>query len=202
MLVLACCAAVGATLLLLTVPRSATRAKVACSPAALVDAINSANASPNTDTLELQKGCDYQLSSRNNTGFGPTGLPVITTKTIILGAGATIHRTGGNAFRLFAVDVTGSLELRDLTLRDGLAQGGGGGSGAPGEGGAGGGGAGVGGAIYNRGILRSRAHACRQRGTGRCRRRGQRRPLLRRRWGRRRRRPGRQRRQRHADCRP
>jgi hypothetical protein len=88
--------------------------------------------------------------------FGPSALRISSDITIVgpYGLdGLTLDRflgRGTRPMRLFYVDGRGSLTLRYLTLRDGLAQGGDGGSG----GGGGGGGAGLGGAIFNQGTLR------------------------------------------------
>jgi hypothetical protein len=60
---------------------------------------------------------------------------VITGKITILGSGATIQRNGATPFRLFTVETSGDLELRDVTLRSGVAQGGIGGSGGTNNGG-------------------------------------------------------------------
>jgi CSLREA domain-containing protein len=64
--------------------------------------------------------------------------------------GISITRGGTAAFRLFAVNASGSLTLQDLTLSGGNAQGSAGGNASRGGGG---GGAGLGGAIFNQGKL-------------------------------------------------
>ena len=129
----------------------------------LVNAINSANtdtsigtctAGSGADTIYLEAGTTYSLTTVNNTAWGDTGLPAITSTMTIVGdwkLGAIIQRTGSTAFRLFVVGVGASLTLRDLTLTNGLALGAAGG--ASDDGGAGGGGSGAGGAIRNEGTL-------------------------------------------------
>jgi len=103
------------------------------------------------DTINLADST-YSLTdayAADPDGYGPTGLPAITSDITIAGNGATITR-GGGTFRLFYVTNTGGLTLQNLTLSDGLAQGGDGGDGANCGGGAA---AGIGGAILNRGAL-------------------------------------------------
>lgn len=115
-----------------------------------------------TDTIVLQAGQTYALTTRDNTEYGFTGTPVVQSTIIIEGNGATITRSSGApSFRLFevahqndplfvgVVAGAGDLTLRNLTLSGGAAVGGNGGRGAWG----GGGGAGMGGAIYVRGTL-------------------------------------------------
>lgn len=125
----------------------------------LVDAITAANtdtatggcaAGSGADTIDLQSGTMYTLTTVNNPQSGPNGLPSITSNIIIQGNGATITRGGGAPnFRFFHVAITGTLTLRNLTLSNGRVQGGAGGLGGAG----GGGGAGMGGAIFNLGEL-------------------------------------------------
>jgi chitodextrinase len=72
----------------------------------------------------LTTGCVYTLTSANNATDGGTGLPVITGKVTIQGAGATITRStasGTPAFRVFDVASGGNLSLNSLTLSNGLA---------------------------------------------------------------------------------
>src|SRR5207247_11398943 len=105
------------------------------------------------DRLKLSSHSTYKLTAINNTFFGFTGLPVITTNVVIDGNGTTIVRGGGApAMRLLAVDVSGDLAVVETFLKKGLARGGNGGNDTgTDDGGGGGGGAGVGGAIFNRG---------------------------------------------------
>ena len=84
----------------------------------------------------------------DNAEFGPTAFILSTSITIIgpsADNGITIRRNpaDANAFRLFHVESTASLTVRNLTLSGGLALG------ASGSGGA----AGLGGAVFNQGIL-------------------------------------------------
>ena len=72
---------------------------------------------------------------------GPTATPIITSNITILAYGATLRRTPGVNFRLFAVGTTGQFTIRRAYIQGFRAQGGAGGSG-------GGGGMGAGGAVY------------------------------------------------------
>ncbi len=126
---------------------------VACDVPALVDAITVANSDGEPDVLGLATDCTYSLSAAaaaDPDGYGPVGLPPISTDITIIGYNATLIRTGASPFRLFYVTPTGSLSLENISLSNGLAQGGNGGH-AYYDAGAGGGG--MGGAIYNRGVL-------------------------------------------------
>jgi hypothetical protein len=140
----------------------------AADAAALVQAFHDADAAAG-GTINLAVGCTYTLTARASDEdlgfwFGPTGLPLVTTTITVEGQGATIARDpAAPAFRLLAVagpagqipglspayPTAGTLTLRHLTLRGGLALGGGGGPGAV----AGGGGAGLGGAALVEGSL-------------------------------------------------
>ncbi len=117
-----------------------------------------------SDTITLPMNGTITLTTAHNNFYGPNGLPPISSPIIIEGNGATIQRSsaGGTPnFRIFYVsggspdvyNAAGSLELRNVTLRNGREQGGTGGNSATGAGG-GGGGAGLGGAIFNRGTLK------------------------------------------------
>ena len=121
----------------------------------LVGAINTANSSPEADTIVLAGGI-YTVSSVDNYWFGPNGFPAIASDITIIGNYATISRdtSGGTpGFRLFCVlggptfgsVSAGSLTLENLTLAGGYAAGG--------NSGAGGAGLGAGGAIFNFGTL-------------------------------------------------
>ena len=104
--------------------QSASAATVACTTSSLITGISSANATPGGGTVTLTKGCVYTLTSANNATDGGTGLPVITGKVTIQGAGATITRStasGTPAFRVFDVASKGNLNLNSLTLSNGLA---------------------------------------------------------------------------------
>jgi len=132
--------------------------------AGLIAAINTANneiSNPGPDTIVLAGGT-YTLTAINNYQWGPNGIPAITSHIIIEGNGAIIERSAAALtpnFRLFFVErvfdvdfnIISSLTLKNVLLRNGLAQGGNGGNSL--TGGGGGGGAGVGGAILNFGGL-------------------------------------------------
>jgi hypothetical protein len=133
---------------------------VGCSPTELVNAVNTANATPATpDTITLTAGCTYTFTAPHNHWYGPNALPPIASTITIEGNGAVIERDAAAIkFRLFFVgadptraetlDYTspgaGNLTLSNLTVRGGLAKGGAGATRA-------GGGAGMGGAIFNQG---------------------------------------------------
>ncbi len=93
----------------------------------------------------------YTLTQPENMSVGPTGLPEITSAITIDGNGAIIERSsamGMPKFRIFTILApAGTLVLKDVTLRNGLALGDNGVN--PG----GGGSAGLGGAIFNQGTL-------------------------------------------------
>ena len=90
----------------------------------LIDAINEANANGKKNTIRLETGT-YALTRVDNTILGETGLPVVTSPLTITGAGAdsTILERDASAlqFRLMHVAAAGSLTLRKLTLRGGVA---------------------------------------------------------------------------------
>jgi hypothetical protein len=97
-----------------------------CSAAALIAAINNANATPATeDTIDLVSGCIYELTAVDNFMDGSNGLPSIVSTIVINGNDATIlrsHASGTPAFRIFHVSNIGMLTLNDLTISNGLAQ--------------------------------------------------------------------------------
>jgi hypothetical protein len=98
----------------------------ACPPGdvdCLIDAINTANANGETNTIRLTAGT-YLLTDVNNTTDGPNGLPSITSTLTIIGAGADItiieHQASAPpALRLLHVAATGRLTLNRLTLQGG-----------------------------------------------------------------------------------
>ncbi|MFB7496199.1 hypothetical protein ACFC09_16155 [Streptomyces sp. NPDC056161] len=96
----------------LAAPASAAVLPVACSEAALQSAINTANSTPGSDTLNLAPRCTYRLTSE---------LPAITSPIRINGNGDTITRVSGT-FRIFTVN-GGDLTLVDATLTNGDATG-------------------------------------------------------------------------------
>jgi hypothetical protein len=94
--------------------------------ACLIAAVNSANNTPEDDTITLEPGI-YTLTTDQTPGPDPraNGLPSITSTVTVRGAGAdrTIVERDGAApsFRLFHVASTGSLILDGITLRGGTA---------------------------------------------------------------------------------
>jgi hypothetical protein len=88
--------------------------------ACLIAAIESANANPDADTIELAAG-DYELTVVDNDTDGPNGLPSITSEITINGVGpATAIRRTAEEFRIFHVAASGTLTLDSLTIADGL----------------------------------------------------------------------------------
>jgi hypothetical protein len=116
---------VGAALLLaaslISFPAQAqTTIDVACNAAALRTAINTANGTPQVDTLNLAAACAYNFTAADATD-PDTALPGITTPIVVNGNDATIARTGGPAFRLLYVTSTGNLTLDNATVTGGIA---------------------------------------------------------------------------------
>ncbi|SCK16546.1 hypothetical protein [Streptomyces sp. WMMB 322] len=109
----------------LTAPAAHAATTVPCSPTALIDAVNDANANGG-DTLILATGCTYTLTAADN---DENGLPVITTPISIVGNNATIARSAAatDQFRIFEVGNDGRLSLQRLTIRGGDTTGNGGG---------------------------------------------------------------------------
>jgi hypothetical protein len=105
--------------------RPSHAAEFACAPgdvACLIDAMNEANANGEENTITLAEGT-YTLMAVDNTTDGPNGLPSVTVRLTIRGAGAdtTILERTADAplFRLLHVAMTGELTLDGLTLRGG-----------------------------------------------------------------------------------
>jgi hypothetical protein len=98
---------------------------VACSEDALVGAINTANATPGSDTLNLAAGCTYGLTSAH--GGAGSGLPVITSTIALVGTPNIITRSSLALFRIAEVSNTGNLTLTRVTLNNGSTLGAGGG---------------------------------------------------------------------------
>ncbi|MBK8478759.1 MAG: hypothetical protein IPL39_21495 [Opitutaceae bacterium] len=111
----------------------------AADSAALIAAINSANATPEADTIELTTGATYTFTAVDNWWYGPNALPPIASPITIEGHGSTLA-IGGDPVRLrffyIGADPTsprtygyhtpgaGQLTLRHLTLTGGKAKGG------------------------------------------------------------------------------
>jgi hemolysin type calcium-binding protein len=134
-------ASLGGLALLLTlgqVPALAVTINVDGTVCTLVDAITAANtntlvgdrngsASTGADTLVLEPNSVHTLTAANNTTYGPTGLPVVTSGLTIEGNSSIIQWDGGAPnFRILAVS-SGTLTLKDTTISRGKAAGQGGG---------------------------------------------------------------------------
>lgn len=109
-------------------PAHAATINVACSPAALIQAITTANSTPTTsDTLNLAHDCTYTYTEQF-AGPGQAALPQITSPISINGRNATITRDdhSDSEFRFFNLpSATGAnLTLRDLALTNAKAGGG------------------------------------------------------------------------------
>ncbi len=92
--------------------------------AALIQAINDANSevSPfdGPDTIVLANST-FTLTEVNNTTYGDTGLPVISSEITIDGNDSTIERdSGAPDFRLIAVGALGNLTLQETTVTGGV----------------------------------------------------------------------------------
>src|SRR5262249_41616318 len=101
---------------------------------AIVNANNEAATFPDcaagsgADTIVLPANANMTLSAIYSNSLGPSGLPPITSRITIEGNGATIIRQGNApGFRLMAVDHSGDLTLRRVTLSGGSLSGSGGG---------------------------------------------------------------------------
>lgn len=96
---------------------------VACDVSDLIQAVNSANANPDSTKLVLASGCTYTFTGPDNQdgGQGPNALPVISTKIVVEGNGSTLLRSAAAGFRFFFITGTGSLRLEDVTLENGYA---------------------------------------------------------------------------------
>src|SRR5262252_5202547 len=90
--------------------------------ACLIDAITTANANGEANTITMEAGT-YTLTTVHNDTDGPNGLPSVTSTLTITGVGAettSIERqASAPAFRLMHVGETGSLTLGGLTLKGG-----------------------------------------------------------------------------------
>jgi hypothetical protein len=88
----------------------------------LIDAITTANANGEANTITLEAGT-YTLTTVDNTTNGPNGLPSVTGSVTIKGAGADatslVREASAPDFRLGHVAATGNLTLDRLTLRGG-----------------------------------------------------------------------------------
>jgi hypothetical protein len=103
----------------------------------LIAAINTANANPDPDTINLEAGT-YTLSASASGGpFEPNGLPVISSPIMLQGAGAAatiVQRDPAldlqvpvPIFRVLQVSLSGALKLDSLTIQNGHVEEGSGG---------------------------------------------------------------------------
>ena len=102
--------------------------------ATLIADITLANANNQADTINLAAGGTYNLTTAIVTGTGNNGLPIVTPDTAnpantltIEGNGATIQRTGVGTLRI--LQITGVLNLDQVTISNGIANDGQGGAG-------------------------------------------------------------------------
>ncbi len=115
---------VGYILSLSTTLHAATFNVSSGDTAGLIDAINTSNLNGEDDTINLKAGT-YTLVSVDNDTDSSNGLPSISSKIMIRGAGAeatTIERVGTDStpdFRIFHVASVGELTLEDLTVKNG-----------------------------------------------------------------------------------
>jgi len=111
---------------------------VADGQCSLVEAILNANndggthvdcaAGSGADTIVLPANANVTLTKASDNTYGPTGLPLITSRITIEGNGAVIGRRGSAAaFGLMAVKNSGDLTLQNVTLSGGSSSVGGGG---------------------------------------------------------------------------
>jgi hypothetical protein len=91
----------------------------------LITSINLANANGKTNTIRLAAGV-YSLTTADNEVDGPTGLPLVTGRLSVVGAGADLtsleRAAGANVppFRILDVSATGTVTLRGVTIRNGV----------------------------------------------------------------------------------
>jgi hypothetical protein len=115
-------------ILLTTVVQISTAATFSCAAgdvSCLITAIQTANRTPEPDTIQLAAGT-YTLTAPDNAtqACGANGLPVITSPLTIQGQGADLtamRRDPGapTSFRLMSIAASGVLTLDGLTLRGG-----------------------------------------------------------------------------------
>ena len=113
-------ASLAAVALLLTVQPGASAAAdfTAGTAAELVAAITTANGTVAADTITLT--ADITLTTVNNTTYGPTGLPIVSSAITIAGNGHALRRDlTALPFRLVAINAGGNLTVQSTTLRGG-----------------------------------------------------------------------------------
>lgn len=82
-------------------------------------AVDACPAGSGADTIVLASGATYTLTTVDNNGEGPNGVPVVNGPITIIGNGATITRSSASGtpqFRLTDVVSGGSLTLGNLTV--------------------------------------------------------------------------------------
>ncbi|MFI8103735.1 hypothetical protein [Streptomyces sp. NPDC086023] len=100
-------------------PAHAATINVACNTTALTNAVNQANANPDSTTLRLARGCVYTYTA-GDPSASATALPHVTTRVVFDGRDSTITRAeDAPLFRLLAIEASGEVELKDLTLSNG-----------------------------------------------------------------------------------
>lgn len=73
-----------------------------------------------TDTIVLPANSTQTLAVADNTTYGPTGLPVISSEITIQGNGSTIQRdSSAPPFRILTVNNSGDLTLQQTTITGG-----------------------------------------------------------------------------------
>lgn len=111
----AAAALAAGTLVTAAPPAHAATINVACSAAALIAAVEDANADPGGDTLSLAPGCTYTLTARYD--GTEDALPDIVGGLIIDGNGARLQRdTEAPSFGI--ADIVGDLVVSDLTMAE------------------------------------------------------------------------------------
>lgn len=99
-----------------------------CTNASLINAITQANTNNVADSINLPAGCVYTFTAPSSTSpqnNGPNALPVILNDVpgldlTLNGNGATLLRAaGGTNFRLLGTDTDVTLEINNLTVRQG-----------------------------------------------------------------------------------
>lgn len=109
--------------LLLPASAQARTESVPCDEAALISAVDAANAAGG-GTVTLTPGCTYTLTAPHGDDgvHGPAGLPVITTPITFEGNANTITRSpAAAAFRIGQVAPTGGITLKAVTVSKGHA---------------------------------------------------------------------------------
>ena len=82
-------------------------------------AVGGCTAGSGADTIDLQ--ADVTLTAVDNSTYGPSGLPVITSPITIAGSGHTIRRAeAAPEFRILAVGVCGRFALDSATVSGGV----------------------------------------------------------------------------------